>query len=231
LDLKQKRILTSELSGGISSKEIKDLVFQLLQSEKATGKLLDFGAGKGEILTQLHTTGNFDLLAGIDLFKRPPGLSKEILWYEHDLNDPITLNDRYDVVVCSEVIEHLENPRQTFRLLKGLLKTGGLLILTMPNQESLRSYLALLYGGHFAQFLGSSYPAHITALLRLDLTRLCRESGFSTPKFYYTCSGGIPKLPKISWQSISFGLLKGRLFSDNIAMTTYTRSDSDNQDG
>ena len=49
----------------------------------------------------------------------------------------------------------------------------------MPNQESIRSYAGLIFAGHFTHFLGACYPAHITALLRLDLARLCAESGFT----------------------------------------------------
>ena len=38
----------------------------------------------------------------------------------------------------------------------------------MPNQESIRSYAGLIFAGHFTHFLGACYPAHITALLRMD---------------------------------------------------------------
>jgi hypothetical protein len=43
---------------------------------------------------------------------------------------------------------------------------------------------------------------------------------FAPPQFYHTDSGGIRKLPQIRRQSLSFGLLKGRLFSDNLAVVT-----------
>jgi hypothetical protein len=42
--------------------------------------------------------------------------------------------------------------------------------------------------------------------------------------FAYTGDGGIPKIPRISWQAVSFGLLKGRLFSDNVGMVTRKRT-------
>jgi hypothetical protein len=92
--------------------------------------------------------------------------------------------------------------------------------MTTPNQESVRSFAGLLMGGHFVAFLGRSYPAHITALLRKDFQRICHETCFAPPQFYYTDSGGIPKLPQVHWQSLTFGLLKGRLFSDNLAVVT-----------
>ena len=65
-------------------------------------------------------------------------------------------------------------------------------------------------------FRGESYPAHITALLRLDIQRILMEAGCGAPHFSYTDQGGVPKSPFTSWQRLSFGLLKGRLWSDNL---------------
>ncbi len=39
-----------------------------------------------------------------------------------------------------EVIASLENPRAVFREFARLLRPNGVLLLTMPNQESLRAY-------------------------------------------------------------------------------------------
>jgi 2-polyprenyl-3-methyl-5-hydroxy-6-metoxy-1,4-benzoquinol methylase len=213
----------SELSGGRSSEPIKSLVLDRLAQEGLRGSLLDFGAGRGELLQRLNNLGTFDELAGIDLFERPAALPASIGWHQHDLNEPFSLSREFDVVVCSETIEHLENPRHVFRTIARFLRPGGALVLTMPNQESIRSYAGLIVAGHFTQFLGSCYPAHITALLRMDLRRLCEETGFEPPAFHYTNAGGIPKRPTVSWQAISFGLLRGRLFSDNLAIVTRRR--------
>jgi 2-polyprenyl-3-methyl-5-hydroxy-6-metoxy-1,4-benzoquinol methylase len=218
MDLQQARKTASLLSGGTSSDDIKEMIQRCLRLERAAGSVIDFGAGKGELLGRLVESGRFSALAGTDLFPRPADLDSSVEWYQQDLNEPISFVRQFDCVICSETIEHLENPRNTFRCLDQILKPGGLLVLTMPNQESIRSYLGLIAGGHFAGFLGASYPAHITALLRLDLVRLCREVGFSPPEFHYNNSGGIPKFPHLSWQRASLGLLRGRLFSDNIAM-------------
>lgn len=225
MSLSESRRLAAELSLGDSSDVIKDTVLRCLDAEGAAGSLLDFGSGKGGLLARLERLKRFDHLAGVDLMPRPADLDPAIDWYQHDLNDDIQLPETFDVVVCSETIEHLENPRHTFRLLNRFLKPQGLLILTMPNQECLRSYVGLLLGGHFTHFLGSNYPAHITALLRLDLVRLCAEAGFSPPQFRYTNSGCIPKLTFLRWQQVSLGLLRGRLFSDNLAMTSRKQQD------
>ena len=218
MDLHESRRRASELSGGTSSEPIKALVIRCLAQDGARGSLLDFGAGRGELLVQLHQAATFDTLGGVDLFARPPALPASIEWHQQDLNDRVAIDRTYDAVVCSETIEHLENPRHVFRSLHRLVRPGGRLVLTMPNQESIRSYAGLIAAGHFTHFLGDCYPAHITALLRLDLTRLCRVVGFEPPQFAYTDEGAIPRLTRVSWQQISFGLLRGRLFSDTVAM-------------
>jgi 2-polyprenyl-3-methyl-5-hydroxy-6-metoxy-1,4-benzoquinol methylase len=223
MDLAEARRRASELSGGTSSEPIKALILTCLEREGARGSLLDFGAGKGELLMRLHQSGGFQHLAGMDLFERSPDLPAAIAWHQQDLNDDVRLGREFDTVVCSETIEHLENPRHVFRCLRTLVRPGGTLVLTTPNQESIRSYAGLLFAGHFTQFLGDCYPAHITALLRLDLVRLCSESGFAPPMFSFTDAGAIPRLPSVQWQTISFGLLRGRLFSDNVCMVTSRR--------
>lgn len=223
MELAAARRHASELSGGTSSQPIRATVMRLLAASGAAGSLLDFGAGRGELLGELHAAGGFAELAGVDLFPRPASLPDAVAWYQQDLNDPVAIDRTFDAVVCSETIEHLENPRHVFRILHRLVRPGGTLVLTMPNQESIRSLAGLLCAGHFTQFLGACYPAHITALLRLDLERLCGETGFEPPRFAYTDVGGIPKLPTVSWQAVSFGLLRGRPFSDNLAMATRRR--------
>ena len=223
MDLSESRRRASELSGGTSSEPIKQLVMRCLAQEGVRGSLLDFGAGRGELLAQLHAAGGFAQLAGADLFSRPPRLPASIEWHEQDLNDTVAIDRTFDAVVCSETIEHLENPRHVFRSLRQLVHPGGALVLTMPNQESIRSYLGLIAAGHFTHFLGDCYPAHITALLRLDLVRMCREVGFEAPRFAYTDDGAVPKLTRLTWQRLSFGLLRGRLFSDTVAMVTRAR--------
>jgi 2-polyprenyl-3-methyl-5-hydroxy-6-metoxy-1,4-benzoquinol methylase len=173
------------------------------------------------LLLELHQGGRFEYLAGVDLFARPAVLPPTVEWRQQDLNEDVVVDRQFDAVVCSETIEHLENPRHVFRSLCRLVRPGGTIVLTMPNQECLRSYAGLIFRGHFTQFLDACYPAHITALLRLDLTRMCVEVRLAPPRFDYTDVGGIPRLPTVHWQTVSFGLLRGRLFSDNLAMVTH----------
>jgi hypothetical protein len=70
--------------------------------------------------------------------------------------------------------------------------------------------------GHFVAFTDSSYPAHITPLNRKDLLRIAQEAGFQFVGWDYVEKGCVPGLTSLSWQQLSFGVLQGLRYSDNL---------------
>jgi len=67
-----------------------------------------------------------------------------------DLNCPLDLPDNtYDVVICREVIEHVESVPHTLREFHRILKPGGTLILTFPNRLQIRSRFLYLFSGFY----------------------------------------------------------------------------------
>ena len=215
--LKEHRLHAAEASGGISSDIIYNRIIEVIHGLDLRGKALDFGAGTGNLTRLLLKLGRFDQIAGADILARPEQLPPDIAWHCLDLNEGESVPpSSFDTVISAEVIEHLENPREVAREWCRILKPGGTLVMSTPNNESIRALVSLLVRGHYVAFDDSSYPAHITALLRKDLVRILTEAGFSQVRFEFTNTGGIPKMPLVSWQQISFGLLKGCKFSDNL---------------
>jgi 2-polyprenyl-3-methyl-5-hydroxy-6-metoxy-1,4-benzoquinol methylase len=203
---------------GSSNNEIYSKAFELLTQINITGSILDFGSGQGNFLKQLKNF-NYSQIAGADLMDRPQDISESIKWIVADLNSRLPqVDETFDVIIAIEVIEHLENPRAVVREWKRLLKPGGTLIFSTPNNESYRALIALVLKGHFVSFLEKDYPAHITALTELDMKRILQESMFSNTDVFYTNYGFVPGLKGLTWGQLSMGILKGKRFSDNVFM-------------
>ena len=215
--LKEWRHIASITSKGMSGSPVYRGFEQILNHLELNGDLLDFGAGTGNLTRRLQQLEQFGSITAIDLMKRPAGLDDQVKWLSWDLNSSIDIpGSSFDVIVSAEVIEHLENPRAVAREWFRLLRPNGTLIFSTPNNESWRSLIALLLRGHFVAFGDTCYPAHITALVRKDILRILKEAGFTRHEFCFTNIGGIPRFPKLTWQAISGGLLKGLRYSDNL---------------
>jgi 2-polyprenyl-3-methyl-5-hydroxy-6-metoxy-1,4-benzoquinol methylase len=205
-------------SGGTSDISIYRTVLRVAGELRAAGRALDFGAGTGTLARQLAELEGMTEIVAADLVAYPGRAEHpRITWCSCDLNGRLPLPDRaFDLVLAVEIIEHLENPRAVARELARLLRSGGVLILTTPNNESWRSLLSLILRGHYAAFANENYPAHISPLLRTDLRRILLEVGFEEPEFSFTDNGSIPHFTSVTWQAVSVGKLRGVRFSDNV---------------
>jgi len=154
------------------------------------GTLLDAGCGSGKLWA--HLRNRFDRYVGVDAV-RYDGFPADGEFHAANLDAgaPEIADASADVVVAVETIEHLENPRAFVRMLVRLAKPGGWVMVTTPNQLSLLSRATLLLRGEHNAFRDGSYPAHITALLEVDLRRIAAECGLADVSVAYTRSGRI----------------------------------------
>lgn len=210
------RVEAALASRGGSSDEIHDWFARTVEALELAGDLLDFGAGVGRLGARLQATGRFHSVTAMDLVLYPQRAA-QLAWIRADLNERLPCRDAsFDVVVASEVIEHLENPRALAREWARILRPGGVLLLSTPNNESVRSLISLAVRGCHVAFADSCYPAHITALVRKDLERILQEAGFSRPAFSFPTQGVVPGVTRWRWPRLAWGLLSGVRFCDNL---------------
>lgn len=118
------------------------------------GKLLDAPAGSGIISQKLKEVG-FDVVA-VDINPQlfcVQGISCE----RADLNKNLPFEDgTFDFILCSNGIEHLEDPFHFIRECFRILKERGKLLITTPNILNIKSRVANLLVG-FNLFTGRPY--------------------------------------------------------------------------
>jgi SAM-dependent methyltransferase len=201
-------------SAGTSEAAIYRKVAQALAARTvAGGTLLDVGCGHGQLWS--FVSDHFDEYHGADVV-RFDGFSGHFHQVDLDTGG-VPLPDGFaDVVAAVETIEHLENPRQFMRELTRVARPGGWVVVTTPNNLSLLSKLTLLVRNEFNAFRAGSYPAHLTALLEVDLRRIAGECGWVDVDVAYTCRGRIPGTSR-NWPGW-VARLRPRLFSDNVVV-------------
>lgn len=228
MNTEQARLDAAMLSGGVSSSAIYNAVLLAAQRAKSDpSTILDFGSGAGQLLPLLRQNFPEAALHAADIMERPVDLSPSVVWHRSDLNDAVAVaSGMFSMIFAVEVIEHLENPRQTIREIARLLAPDGVAVLSTPNPSSVRSLITFAVRGHHAQFDDSNYPAHITPVSALDFTRMAHEAGLSVETIFYTDSGAVPKFLSRRWQDAPLlgQRLRGKWFSDNFGVVLRSAS-------
>lgn len=106
------------------------------------------------------------------------------------------LANSFDIVISSEVIEHLFYPRELLRTAKKCLKPNGRLILTTPYHGYLKNLSLALSNKLDNHFTSLRDGAHIKFFSVKTLTTLLESEGYKDIKFSF--AGRLPYL----WKSM-----------------------------
>jgi cyclopropane fatty-acyl-phospholipid synthase-like methyltransferase len=124
----------------MSAHLVYDLILANCHFEKSN-LILDYGTGDGLFLNQI--TKDFGSIGtGIDRLPERINKAKKVSDAQHLNNsficsnfEDIDLNDKFDKVLCLDVLEHLDNPSLDLQRIAKLLKEDGALIIQTPRDH------------------------------------------------------------------------------------------------
>ena len=169
-------------------------------------RILDIGCGSGR-----HTAAAFDLDCGlvigadtnlIDLQDARSRLAQHTQWQSHktgqwalagvDICALPFANDVFDVVICSEVLEHIRNHHQAIQESIRVLKSNGILVVSVP--ETICWALSKTYrqspGGHLRIYRTGPLIACIQRM-GMKRDRIHFAHSLHTPYWWLKCLIGL----------------------------------------
>jgi 2-polyprenyl-3-methyl-5-hydroxy-6-metoxy-1,4-benzoquinol methylase len=191
-------------------------------------RLLDIGCGTGEYLFVGREFG-MDV-TGMDVdetivkhLRAKHGFRAELGLWPAELFPARS----FDLVVLSHVIEHLQEPERMLASIRAVMKPDGLLLVAMPNANSLEGKLHELYSrmrrGREKTFILTPFttPFHILGFNLKSARRLIGRAGF-TPVYAKVRSG-------LEWEDTRFALamkaikVAGLLIGRGMSLVTISR--------
>lgn len=147
-------------------------LLELIARHVPAGRLLDVGCGHGLLLAEASAHG-YGVL-GLEVSAAAAAHSRDTLGLdvrEVPLEDFVhTADERFDIIVLADVLEHLEDPAGALDACAALLAEGGVLCVVTPDPAS---PIARLAGRRWWGYL----PAHSCLLPRRTLRELLAARG------------------------------------------------------
>ncbi len=176
------------------------------------GNVLDVGCAGGEISEFATQVGH--KVVAVDLNKPPTQLSKAI-FVQHDLDKglPSTIDGKFDLIICADVLEHLRKPDELLYELLERLTTSGKIIASIPNFGNWYPRARVLLGRFDYDARGILDQSHLRFFTKKSFIRLANTAGYDVTKIWTTGTPfevmlrGAPKR-RISWKTLLSVLAK-----------------------
>jgi glycosyltransferase involved in cell wall biosynthesis len=176
------------------------------------GSVLDVGCAGGEISEYAAQIGH--KVVAIDL-NQPQNQLTNAIFVQHDLDKglPLTIEGKFDLIICADVLEHLRTPDKLLYDLQERLTTSGKIIASIPNFGNWYPRIRVLLGKFDYDARGILDQSHLRFFTRKSFTRIANTAGYDVTKIWTTGTPfevmlrGAPKR-RISWKTMLSVLAK-----------------------
>ena len=136
-----------------------------------SARALDFGCGNGAMANWLLQK-KFSVV-GIDPSESGIAEAKkayqDIEFFKLGSNDSLSRLGSFDLVICTEVIEHCYDPSSLLSQIRGLLKPNGIAIVSTPYHGYLKNLALAITGSMDRHFTALRVGGHIKFFFHQDI--------------------------------------------------------------
>jgi 2-polyprenyl-3-methyl-5-hydroxy-6-metoxy-1,4-benzoquinol methylase len=171
---------------GESGEKLTHLFVDLVKKLDGVRSICDLGCGNGHITGRLaddgyHVTGVDASRTGIQIARRAYPRAQ---FLEALIDRELSLGE-FDLVISSDVIEHLYRPSDLLEAAESLLKPGGRLLLGTPYHGYVKNLVLAATGKMDAHFSALHDGGHIKFFSVSTLSKLVRSHGFADLRFTF----------------------------------------------
>lgn len=129
--LEKNRIFSDKTSQSLKNPEIPRMILEFIQSSK---RILDLGCGEGGMISAILNKFPQKEIIGVDISPRRIELLKKKFpknkFLCEDINKTSIKSNEFDLIICTQVIEHVENDKKLIEEIYRILKRKGKLYIT-----------------------------------------------------------------------------------------------------
>ena len=146
--------------------------------------ILDIGCAMGGYGRSLKQVRPEVRITGVELNAVMAGMAAE--HYDRVITSPVeqaNIDEKFDLVNCGDLLEHMENPWQILGLIRGLLGAEGYLVLSVPNAGNWTIIKDLLKGKFEYIPVGLLCVSHLRWFTEMSIRQALADAGFEMDVF------------------------------------------------
>ncbi|MCX6824774.1 MAG: class I SAM-dependent methyltransferase [candidate division SR1 bacterium] len=155
-------------------------IIDKIKKYKKEGKLLDIGCATGFFMDIAEKKG-FDVY-GVDISKEAVKKAQSLFGEHKVFNssiDDFNIKDKFDVIIMTDLLEHVFDPSKTLHQVKSFLNPGGILVVLSPDAGSFSRKLMKKYRMQFKL-------EHLYYFTDKSILSLSQNNGYN---LIYNCVG------------------------------------------